>query len=105
MPPRFIEGQLLTATGAAEVLHRALGQAEPPVPADEFSAMRAALLEHTPEEHRKWLREKLRNDVTLKERLRDLAALPDREAMQRLVPDVERWATVTTQARNDLRKR
>lgn len=101
-PARFIEGRLLTAAGAAEVLRRALGQAEPPVPADEFSTMRAVLLKHTPEGHRKWLREKLRNDVTLKERLRHLAALPDRQAMQTLVPDVDRWATVTTQARNDL---
>lgn len=101
-PARFIEGRLLTATGAAEVLHRALRQVQPPVPADEFSAMRKALLEHTPDQHRAWVQEKLRNEVTLKERLRDLAGLPDSEAMERLVPDVERWATVTTQARNDL---
>lgn len=101
-PARFLEGRLLTATGAAEVLHRALGQAQPPVPADEFSAIRTALLEHTPDQHRAWVREKLRNEVTLKERLRDLAGSPDSEAMERLVPDVERWATVTTQARNDL---
>lgn len=101
-PARFIEGRLLTATGAAEVLHRALGKVHPPVPAEEFAAMRETLLEHTPDRHRKWVREKLRNDVTLKDRLRDLAELPDPEAIGRLVPDVERWATVTTQARNDL---
>ncbi|MDN5771499.1 MAG: hypothetical protein L0H24_11470 [Microlunatus sp.] len=101
-PARFTEGRLLTATGAAEVLHRALAQAQPPIPADEFSAMRKTLLEHTPDQHRKWVREKLRNEVTLRERLRHLAGLPDSEAMGRLVPDVERWAAVTTQAGNDL---
>lgn len=101
-PARFIESQFLTATGAAEVLHRALGEVPPPIPADEFSAMRKTLLEHTPDQHRKWVREKLRNEVTLRERLQDLAGLPDPEAMARLVPDVERWASVTTQARNDL---
>ena len=101
-PARFIEGRFLTATGAAEVLHRALGEAPPPIPADEFSAMRRTLLEHTPEQHRTWVREKLRNEVTLRERLRDLAGQPDSEAMARLVPDVEHWARVTTQARNDL---
>lgn len=101
-PARFIEGQLLTATGAAEVLHRALGEIPPPVPKDEFASMRKALIEHTPDEHRNWVREKLRNEVTLKDRLRDLARLPDSEAMGALVPDVERWVTVTTQARNDL---
>lgn len=101
-PARFIEGRLLTATGAAEVLHRALGQVQPPIAADEFSAMRKVLLEHTPDDHRQWVREKLRNEVSLRERLRDLARLPDSKAMSRLVPDVERWAAVTTQARNDL---
>lgn len=101
-PARFIEGRLLTAPGAAEVLHRALGRIRPPVPEDEFAAMRKVLLEHTPNQHQKWVREKLRNEVTLKERLRELAELPDSEAMRRLVPNVERWATVTTQARNDL---
>ena len=64
--------------------------------------MRRTLLEQTPEQHRTWVREKLRNEVTLRERLRDLAGLPDSEAMARLVPDVEHWARVTTQARNDL---
>lgn len=101
-PARFIEGRLLTATGAAEVLHRTLGKAEPPIPDGEFAALRRTMLEHIPDQHRRWVREKLRNEVTLKERLRDLAALPDPDAMQRLVPDVARWATVTTQARNDL---
>ncbi|QGH70589.1 hypothetical protein GCE65_14640 [Pseudactinotalea sp. HY158] len=101
-PARFIEGRLLTATGAAEVLHRALGKVSPPIPADEFSAMRRTLLEHTPDKYRTWVRQKLRNEVTLKDRLRDLAKLPDSEAMGHLVPDVECWATVTTQARNDL---
>lgn len=101
-PARFIEGRFLTATGAAEVLHRALGEVQPPIPKDEFSELRRKLLDHTPESHRDWVKEKLRNDVSLKERLQDLAGLPDSEAMKRLVPDVERWATVTTQARNDL---
>ncbi len=44
-PARFIEGRFLTATGAAEVLHRALGEVPAPIPADEFSAMRKTLLE------------------------------------------------------------
>ncbi|NUT73343.1 HEPN domain-containing protein [Pseudarthrobacter sp. C4D7] len=101
-PARFIEGRLLTATGAAEVLHRALGRRPPPIPKDEFAALRKVLLANTPNQHQKWVREKLRNEVTLKERLLELAALPDPEAMQRLVPNVEHWVTVTTQARNDL---
>ncbi|GAB3422264.1 HEPN domain-containing protein [Flindersiella endophytica] len=44
----------------------------------------------------------IRNDPTLRERLRALAALPDAEAMEKLVPDVEQWAKAATHARNGL---
>lgn len=101
-PMRYIEGQLMTAVGAAEVIHRALNIDEPPIPADEFEPMRAALLEQVPQEHREWLKRTLRNDPTLRNRLLALVALPDQEAMNRLVPDPERWAKVSTRARNDL---
>lgn len=101
-PARYIEGNLLTAVGAAEVMHRTLGIEQTRMPQEEFVALRAALLEHTPEEHQSWVKGAIRNDVTLRERLRVLAGMPDSEAMGRLVPDVEQWAKVATQARNDL---
>lgn len=101
-PARYIEGQLLTAVGAAEVMHRALKIDEKPLPNGEFKALRIELLEQTPEVHRDWLKGSLRNDPTLRDRLRALVALPDQEAMTQLVPDVDQWAKVATQARNDL---
>lgn len=51
-PARYVENNLLTAVGAAEVLHRGLRIDERPFPADEFKPMREAMLEHVPEEHR-----------------------------------------------------
>lgn len=101
-PARYLEGNLLTAAGAAEVMHRALGIDEPPVPKEEFERLRQALLDQTPGEYRSWVKKTLRNDPTLRERLHALAAQPDAEAMSRLVPDVEQWVNVTTQARNNL---
>ncbi|GAB2473652.1 hypothetical protein GCM10027030_05210 [Luteococcus sediminum] len=101
-PARYVEGNLLTAVGAAEVLHRALPVEQMRMPKQEFDALRATLLEAAPEEHRSWVKGAIRNDPTLRERLQALAALPDGEAMGRLVPDVEQWAKVATQARNDL---
>lgn len=101
-PARYVEGNLLTAVGAAEVLHRNLPVEQMRMPKQEFDALRAALLEATPEEHRSWVKGAVRNDPTLRERLQALAALPDEEAMGRLVPDVAQWAKVATQARNDL---
>lgn len=72
------------------------------MPKSDFEALRDALLEVTQEGHRSWVKGAIRNDPTLRERLRALAGLPDQEAMNRLVPDVEQWAKVATQARNDL---
>lgn len=106
-PPRYLELRLLSATGAAEVLHRALEKTQetklqPPLSADEFATLRQTLLQHTPSKHQDWVKTNLRNQVTLRQRLQDLSTLPASEAMESLVPDVERWAAVTTQARNTL---
>lgn len=101
-PARYVEGNLLTAVGAAEVLHRNVPVEQMRMPKAEFDDLRAALLEAAPEEYRSWVKCAIRNDPTLRDRLLALAALPDAEAMTTLVPDVEQWAKVATQARNDL---
>ncbi|MBE6477180.1 MAG: hypothetical protein E7Z97_03770 [Propionibacteriaceae bacterium] len=102
-PARFIENNLLTAVGAAEVLHRGLDIDEKsPFPKDEFKEMRDAMLGQVPEEHRGRFKGMIRNDPTLRDRLRALAAQPDQEAIAQLVPDVDHWAKRTTRARNDL---
>lgn len=101
-PARYVEGNLLTAVGAAEVMHRALDIDLPRLRREDFETLRARLLENTPEEHQSWVKGAIRNEPTLRDRLRSLAGLPDAEAMEKLVPDVEHWAKVATQARNDL---
>lgn len=101
-PARYIESNLLTAVGAAEVMHRALDTEQTHMPQEEFLALRSDLVRHTPEDHQSWVMSVIRNDVTLRDRLRALASMPDSEAMRSLVPDVEQWARVATQARNDL---
>lgn len=101
-PARFIENNLLTAVGAAEVLHRGLRIDEKPFPRAEFAAMRDAMLLQVPGEHRDRFKGAIRNDPTLRDRLHALAARPDQEAIALLVPDVAHWARTTTRARNDL---
>jgi hypothetical protein len=101
-PARYVENNLLTAVGAAEVLHRGLGIDDPPIPSEEFKPMREAMLAQVPDAYKERIRSSLRNDPTLRDRLYALAARPDREAMSLLVPDVDRWARRTTRARNDL---
>lgn len=101
-PARFVENNLLTAVGAAEVLHRGLLIDEKPIPAAEFNQMREAMLAEVPEEHRDRFKGAIRNDPTLRDRLHALAARPDEEAIRLLLPDVDHWAKRTTRARNDL---
>ncbi|MDY4493246.1 HEPN domain-containing protein [Schaalia hyovaginalis] len=102
-PARFIENNLLTAVGAAEALHRGLDiDEETPFPKNEFKGMRDAMLGQVPEKHRDRFKGMIRNDPTLRDRLRALAARPDQEAIAQLVPDVNHWAKRTTRARNDL---
>lgn len=101
-PAHFIENNLLTTVGAAEVLHRGLHIDQKPFPAVEFTEMRDAMLSQVPEEHRGRFKEAIRNDPTLRDRLRALAARPDRDAIKQLVPDVDHWAKRTARARNDL---
>lgn len=101
-PARFVENNLLTAVGAAEVLHRNLHIDEKPFPKAEFRTMREAMLAHVPDEHRDRFKGAIRNDPTLRDRLHALAERPDQEAIALLVPDVDHWARRTTRARNDL---
>lgn len=101
-PARFVENNLLTAVGAAEVLHRGLLIDEKPFPKAKFKEMREAMLEQVPEEHRGRLRGAIRNDPTLRDRLHALAERPGQEAITLLMPDIGHWAKKTTQARNDL---
>lgn len=101
-PARFVENNLLTAVGAAEVLHRNLRIDQKPFPKAAFTAMREAMLAQVPDEHRDRFKGAIRNDPTLRDRLQALARRPDQEAIAQLVPDVGHWARRTTRARNDL---
>ncbi|ERH29364.1 hypothetical protein QU668_08735 [Schaalia sp. HMT-877] len=101
-PARFIENNLLMAVGAAEALHRGLDIDEKPVPEAEFKAIRNAMLDQVPEEHRGRFKAAIRNSPTLRDRLLALAARPGQDAIMQLVPDVDHWAKQTARARNDL---
>lgn len=101
-PFHYLENNLLTAVGAAEILHRNMHIDKTSIPAAEFRTIRKAMLNEVPKLYRGRISELLRNDPTLRERLLDLASRPDQEAVALLVPDVDRWARATTKARNNL---
>jgi hypothetical protein len=100
VPGGYIQTQLITAVAAAEAIHEAL-KLDPPVPNPEFKALKKSLVDSVPANRRQWLREKLgRNTHTLRQRLMDLATLPDGQVMQMLLPNPEGWADAATKSRN-----
>jgi len=102
IPGGYLETQLLTVVGAAEAFHLAL-ELDPPIPEEEFKELKSVLLKAVPVERKQWLSGLLaRNDPSLKNRLLDLANRPGAQTMKNLVPDPEKWAKVTRDARNNL---
>lgn len=96
----YLQTELIIAVSAAEALHEGIGF-DPPMSKSEFKALKKSLLEHVPEQHKTWLREKLgHNTRTLRAKLLDLAAIPDAEAMSRLLPNPEAWADATKKERD-----
>jgi len=97
----YLETQVVTAVAAAESFHRSL-DAPAPIPEDEFKALRKLLLDAAPAKFKDWLAARIvRNEVTLKQRLVDLATRPG-EFMAELVPDPDKWAKAAGDARNTL---
>jgi hypothetical protein len=101
----FLETELTTAVGAAEVFHRKLAK-KPPIPADEFAELKRKILDCVPPARRQWADSKLqRNEPSLRERLIDLATTPDSGIMNKLVPNPKAWAMATALARNNIAHR
>jgi hypothetical protein len=98
----YLETDVVTAVAAAEAMHRRL-DLPPPLSDDEFSARRAHLMTCLPKSQRSWLSKYLsRNEHTLKERLIELANRPEKDLMQRVIPNAEAWAKAARDARNGI---
>lgn len=96
----YAQTKLITAVAAAESLHEALGLA-PPISDEEFAERRKTLMASVPKHQREWLHQKLGNNApTLRQRLLDLAAIPDDEIMALILPNPEAWAKATKDERN-----
>lgn len=102
IPGGYLGTQLLTVVGAAEAFHLAL-ELEPPIPHEEFKELKSALLKAVPADRKQWLSGLLaRNDPSLKRRLLDLANRLGSQTIKNLLPNPEKWATNTRDARNNL---
>lgn len=101
-PMRYIENNLLTAVGAAEVLHRCLGIDKQPFPSEEFKEMRNAILNQVSPEYRDQFKGAIRNDPTLRDRLNGLVERLDQCLVSELKFDLNEWVKRAVKARNNL---
>jgi len=96
----YLETQLITAVAAAEAMHEAL-RVDPPMPDDEFKALKKTLLDRVSRNRQQWLSDKLgQNRHTLRQRLLHLAEVPVDEVMTELLPNPNAWADAAKKSRD-----
>ena len=96
----YLESKFLNIAQAAESYHRRRCKNEV-LPKPEHDARIKAILSNTPEEYKKWLREKLNfsNEPTLQDRLMDLLD-KTKKVMNPLVKDHAKFAKKVRDTRN-----
>ncbi|MCC3328056.1 HEPN domain-containing protein [Nocardia abscessus] len=102
-PPRFIQVQALTAGVALEAMHRFLyPEALTMLPHDFEQLQNAALSGLVDEEDRERLQKTMRNEPSYKQRIEELASIPDTAAVSSIIPDIKKWASKQTRIRNGI---
>jgi hypothetical protein len=108
IPQGYVTARLLAVATAAESMHRELCPEAMRLPAKEFEALRTRVMaafqgkDTEAKATRGFLNDVLYNEMRYKDRLLALAAMPDQEAVGRLIGDVPRWAKYIKEQRNGM---
>lgn len=101
--PGYTETRLLLSATAAEALETTFSVLTTSMPAHQFQALRGRVLDAAMDEtERSWLRAKVRNGPTYRDRLTELANTPDQLARSTVIDDPSQWVTNLVVARNAL---
>ncbi|WP_138944917.1 HEPN domain-containing protein [Plantibacter sp. M259] len=101
--PAFLDMRVLQVAIAAETLHEDLRGSVTDFPDSEFKVLKEDLLAATKDERqRAWVKEKLRNAPSFRERLLALASIPVPGTMAAFTEDQEDWARRLVKVRNGL---
>lgn len=101
----YLGTRLLGIATAAENLHRGLRPATAPLSGEQYASLKAKLrsaLVDEPNEIREFASTRLHNVPTYRDRLLDLANIPDAAVVDDLLTDRERWVKMLKESRNDL---
>lgn len=101
----YASTRLLSAASSAEALHQSLHDSTPYSKAEFRELLTKALTAFPGEDAqsksvRKFIKERLTNHMTYRDRVLALAAIPDQEAVASLIPDIETWSDLLKKARN-----
>lgn len=95
-----ISARVLGAVSAAEAFHAGTNP-EPPMPQEEFDALRATVMANVPDDYSDWVDRRFPpNRHSLRQRLLHLADALDPEIRSALHLDVREWRQGATEARN-----
>mgnify|MGYP003583052675 FL=1 len=101
--PTFTEVRLLMMAIAAEALHQSIREDETELPAAAFAELRELILNAIPRaSEREWVKARLRNGPSFRERMLSLASIPAPDAVAQVIPNVQRWARTLRSARDNL---
>ncbi len=99
---KFVEDKILASACAAEVLHGGLKLGgEPFSDKKEFKRMREKILKVVSEERKSWVKERIRNQPSLRERLYGLINRLEENVVKQFALDKDLWVRQTVKARND----
>lgn len=101
--PMYTEVRLLLLSITAETLHGSLYGNETELRDDVFRSLRARVLDTAQDpRERDWLKPRLRNAPSFRERMVSLATKPDESALTLVIDDVTKWARTLRIARDNL---
>ena len=101
--PGFTETRLLSAAVVAESLHATLFGNPLRWDKEKFKSLRAAINGSIADpQQRAWVKARIKNQTSFRERLTQLAAHPNQHAVAALVGDADKWAKKVVDARNGL---
>lgn len=101
----FYQNQIFNAASATEGFHAALCSESVGLPAEVHEKVKAAIRDLFPEDKdaREWISQRTGdNRPGLKQRITEIAKIPDQTAVEKLLTDVDVWAKWLRDARNAL---
>lgn len=99
---QYNENRVFSAASAVESIHRGLYPKSISLPKSEYQSLLLSLKGAIDEKQYGWVRERLGNDIAYKDRVLKIASIPDRDAVVKLIGDVDQWAIWLRDSRNSV---